>query len=97
MGGPARKQQQVIAHQPEELFRTLSPENVNGDHVAGEGHLHIYANGQKLGRLYGTATHIAALPDGDVEISVVAYTNDHMPYELDGQPISDAVTVTVPA
>ncbi|MEM7140073.1 MAG: hypothetical protein AAF548_03510 [Actinomycetota bacterium] len=74
---------------------TLSPENVNGDHVAGEGHLHIYANGQKLGRLYGDATHIAVLPDGDVEISVVAYTNDHMPYEVDGQPISAAVTVTV--
>jgi hypothetical protein len=75
----------------------LSPENVSGDHVAGEGHLHIYANGQKLGRLYGTATHISALPDGDVEISVVAYTNDHMPYLLDGQPISAGVTITVPA
>ncbi|GJM39437.1 MAG: hypothetical protein DHS20C19_28040 [Acidimicrobiales bacterium] len=74
---------------------TLSPENVNGDHVAGEGHLQIYANGQKLGRLYGPATHIAALPEGDVEITVVAYTNDHMPYEIDGEPVFAAATVTV--
>jgi hypothetical protein len=73
----------------------LSPEHASTDHVDGEGHLHIYANGQKLGRLYGTATHIAALPEGDVEISVVAYTNDHNPYVVDGQPISAAATVTV--
>lgn len=74
---------------------TLSAENVNGDHVPGEGHLHIYANGQKLGRLYGPATHIGALPDGDVELSVVAYTNDHKPYVIDGEPVAAAVTMTV--
>jgi len=74
---------------------TLSPENASTDHVDGEGHLHIYANGQKLGRLYGSATHLSALPDGDVEISVVAYTNDHNPYLADGQPISAATMVTV--
>lgn len=73
----------------------LSPEHASGEHVDGEGHLHIYANGQKLGRLYGPATHIAALPEGEVEISVVAYTNDHQPYAVDGQPISAATTVTV--
>jgi len=74
---------------------TLSPENASGEHVDGEGHLHIYANGQKLGRLYGPATHIGALPEGEVEISVVAYTNDHQPYLVDGQPVSAATTVTV--
>ncbi|MEZ5244816.1 MAG: hypothetical protein R2707_06955 [Acidimicrobiales bacterium] len=73
----------------------LSPEHASGEHVDGEGHLHIYANGQKLGRLYGPATHIAALPEGEVEISVVAYTNDHQPYVVGGQPISAATTVTV--
>jgi hypothetical protein len=74
---------------------TLSPEHASTGHVDGEGHLHIYANGQKLGRLYGPATHIAALPEGEVEISVVAYTNDHNPYLADGQPISAASMVTV--
>ena len=74
---------------------TLSPEHASTDHVDGEGHLHIYADGQKLGRLYGSATHIGALPEGEVEISVVAYTNDHNPYLADGQPISAAATVTV--
>jgi hypothetical protein len=74
---------------------TLSAEHASGDHAAGEGHLHIYANGQKLGRLYGEASHLSALPEGTVEISVVAYTNDHRPYLADGQPISAAATIEV--
>jgi len=70
----------------------LSGRNASGAHVPGEGHLHISVNGQKIGRLYGTATHIPALPDGEVEIRVAAYTNDHMMYvDGDGEPI-DAVT-----
>lgn len=74
---------------------TLSPEHASGEHVPGEGHLHIYANGQKLGRLYGPATHVSALPEGPVELSIVAYTNDHQLYLVDGQPVSAATTVTV--
>lgn len=74
---------------------TLSPENVNGDHVAGEGHLHIYVDGQKLGRLYGTATHIPVLPDGEVEITVGAFANDHQQYVFGGDPIEATTTITV--
>lgn len=74
---------------------TLSPEHAGGDHVDGEGHLHIYANGQKLGRLYDLATHIGALPDGEVEITVAAYANDHRPYVVDGAEVSASATVTV--
>ena len=74
---------------------TLSAENVNCENVAGEGHLHIYVNGQKLGRLYGTATHIPVLPDGDVEITVGAFANDHSVYVLDGDPIEASTTIAV--
>lgn len=74
---------------------TLSADNVGGPNVDGEGHLHIYANGQKLGRLYGTATHIPALPEGDVEITVGAFSNDHSPYVIDGEPVEASTTITV--
>lgn len=74
---------------------TLSPEHVNGDNVAGEGHLHILVNGDKLGRLYGLATHIPVLPDGDVEITVAAFANDHSPYVIDGEPVAGSTTITV--
>lgn len=73
----------------------LSAEHASGDHVDGEGHLHIYANGQKLGRLYGLATHIPALPAGDVEITVAAYTNDHRAYVVDGAAIEASTTIEV--
>ena len=66
---------------------TLSAANVNGDHVDGEGHLHLYVNGQKVGRLYGDATHIPVLPVGEVEITVGAFANDHSAYVIDGEPI----------
>ncbi|MEO0493011.1 MAG: hypothetical protein AAF081_06315 [Actinomycetota bacterium] len=74
---------------------TLSADNVNGANVAGEGHLHIYVNGQKLGRLYGPATHIPILPQGEVEITVGAFANDHRTYVLDGEPIEASTTITV--
>ncbi len=73
----------------------LSGEHASQDPVDGEGHLHIYVNGQKLGRLYGGATHIGALPEGDVEITVAAYSNDHRPYVVDGQPVEAQTTITV--
>lgn len=74
---------------------TVSADNVNGDHVAGEGHLHIYVNDQKIGRLYGPATHIPALPAGDVEITVGAYANDHRSYVVAGTPIATSTVITV--
>lgn len=73
----------------------LSGEHASQDSVDGEGHLHIYVNGQKLGRLYGGATHIGALPEGDLEITVAAYSNDHQRYLVDGEPVEAQTTITV--
>jgi hypothetical protein len=74
---------------------TLSAENINGDHVDGEGHLHLYVNGQKVGRLYGDATHIPVLPVGEVEIAVGAFSNDHRAYVIDGEPIEASTSVMI--
>jgi len=74
---------------------TLSAANVNGDNVDGEGHLHLYVNGQKVGRLYGDATHIPVLPVGEVEITVGAFANDHSAYVIDGEPIEASTSIMV--
>ena len=74
----------------------ISAEQASGDHIDGVGHLHIYVNGQKLARLYGEAMHIAALPSGDVEVSVQAFTNDHRPYTVDGEPVVATTTIHNP-
>ena len=73
----------------------LSGDHASQEPVDGEGHLNIYVNGQKIGRLYGGATHIGALPEGDLEIMVAAYSNDHQPYVVDGQPVEAQTTITV--
>ena len=65
----------------------LNPRNASREHVPGEGHTHIYVNGEKLTRLYGRAYHLGALPAGDVEVSVTLSGNDHVEYSLHGLPL----------
>ncbi len=65
------------------------------DTLQGEGHLHVMVNGEKLERIYGGDLHIAALPEGDVIISVAAFTNDHRPYTVAGNPAQAATSITV--
>lgn len=73
----------------------FSPGNVNGPHVAGEGHAHLYADDVKIARLYGPWFHIGSLPEGTRRISVTLNTNDHKTYGRDGQPISAEVALDV--
>lgn len=104
-GGPAPMLDLEVVADPTEGFNAfltvdglvLSADNASGDPVDGEGHLHIYVNGAKLGRLYGPATHIPVLPAGEVEVRVAAYSNDHRPYVVDGVPVEATVTVSVPS
>lgn len=73
----------------------FSPQNASLANVTGEGHAHVYINGEKLGRLYGEWMHIDALPKGEVEIEVTLNTNDHRPLAVNGAPISATQTITV--
>ena len=73
----------------------FAPQSASGDHVAGEGHAHVYVNGVKLGRLYADWYHIEALPKGDVTVSVTLNANDHRVYAVNGQPVSASTTVNV--
>ena len=73
----------------------FAPESASLAHVNGEGHAHVYANGVKLGRLYGPWMHLDSLPKGDIEIEVTLNTNDHRPLAVDGTPIAAKITVTV--
>lgn len=74
---------------------TFSPQNASGQNVAGEGHAHVYVNGEKLGRLYGPWYHLDALPKGEVEVKVTLNTNDHSPLALNGMLIEASQTVNV--
>lgn len=77
-----------------ENFR-MAPENADGDHVDGEGHLHVYVDGEKIGRMYGQWYHVFDLTPGEHVIEVTATTNDHRLYTTDDEEIAATTSVTI--
>ena len=73
----------------------FAPDSVNGDHVAGEGHAHIYVDGVKIARVYGPWFFLGGLSPGEHEVRVTLTANTHQPYERDGEPLAASVMVTV--
>ena len=59
-----------------EHFR-FAPENASQDHVAGEGHGHLYVDGVKINRLYGDWYHLGKLSAGSHTVMVSLSSNDH--------------------
>ncbi len=76
---------------------TFAPRNSGLAHVDGEGHAHVYANGVKLGRVYGPWVHLDKLPEGPVEIEVTLNANDHRPLAVGDTPISARLQLPAPS
>lgn len=74
-----------------------APEEVNQESRPGVGHAHIYANGEKLSRVYGPEHYVAALPPGQYEIRVDLNDNAHNALTVNGEPLAATATVTIPA
>ena len=79
-------------HVTPQNFR-FSPENASTEEILGEGHAHVYINGEKLGRLYANWIHLPSLPDGDVEIKVSLNGNSHSPLMVGGLPVEAKLIV----
>jgi hypothetical protein len=73
----------------------FAPEHVDGAHVAGEGHTHLYIDGKKIGRIYAPRYELRPLTPGVHEIEVGLYTNNHMAYVADGKPVAGRFVVLV--
>jgi ribosomal protein L31 len=74
---------------------TITPENASTDPVDGEGHLHLYVDGQRVSRFYNTALQLTGLDAGEHEIMVEVSANDHSAYAVDGEPIRAMTAITV--
>lgn len=72
-----------------------APENVDGQHRDGEGHAHIYVDGEKLGRVYGPAYYITGLETGRRHIRVTLNANSHDGLMVDGELIEAVTMATV--
>ena len=75
----------------------FAPEQASAEHIDGEGHMHIYVDGEKIGRVFGSAHHIAGLASGEHAIRVELSSNDHSPITVNGHFIEDTVIVTAEA
>lgn len=60
-----------------------------------QGHAHLYANGVKIARVYGTWYHIPSLPSGEVDLEVVLNSNQHQTLIHNGEPIAASTTIVI--
>ncbi len=74
---------------------TFSEELLDGEHVPGTGHGHIYVGGMKLGRIFSDSFTIGSLPEGNHVIRVTLNTNNHHSYVVDGTPLEAETVITV--
>ncbi len=69
----------------------FAPENAGRGDRPGEGHAHVYVNGEKIARLYGPWMHIADLPP-DATVAVTLNSNDHATLAVVGKPVRAELT-----
>ena len=75
---------------------TFAPENVNKAHVAGEGYAHIYADGEKISRVYTPWYYLGDIEPGEHEIRVMLNANSHEEYTYGGNKVEATTVVNVP-
>ena len=73
-----------------------APELVDQEHTPGAGHGHIYVDGEKIARVFGSDYHIGELTPGRHEIRVTLNTNNHGELTHNGQKVEAITTVNVP-
>lgn len=66
----------------------FAPDSMDGPHVEGEGHGHLYIGGIKIMRVTADTVEIGALPVGEHKLRITLNTNNHQAYMRDGTPVT---------
>ncbi len=72
---------------------TFRPQAVGKAPAPREGHAHLYLDGEKIATVLGEWLYLKSLPEDAEQLSVQLYANDHSAFTVDGNLISDAVTI----
>lgn len=75
----------------------FAPEKINQESKLTEGHGHLYIDGKKMTRLYGSWYYLADLEPGQRKITVTLNANGHENLVHQGKMIEDTEVVSVPA
>ena len=74
---------------------TITPENAGKENIDNEGHLHLYVNDIKVGRVYSNWYHIPGrffnLQSNIVKVTLNA--NMHDDYVINGNPIEAVIEI----
>lgn len=103
---PARPSVSIVLHKDSmsgynvEIIPTnfrFAPEHVNTAVVPNEGHTHLYVNGKKIARVYGTWFHAGKelFAQGENEVLVTLNANDHSDLAVGGSRVEAKQTVTI--
>jgi len=65
------------------------------DPVPGEGHAHLYVDGDLMTMIYGPEFRIPNLDPGTYQLMVTLSTNDHLEYTVGGEVLSTMATLVV--
>lgn len=71
---------------------TITPDNVDGDPIDNEGHMHLYVDGERVGRFFDVDYQVT-IPEGEHLVEVELSSNNHLAYALDGEPIRGSAVV----
>ncbi len=72
---------------------TFAPQRAGREFVLGEGHGHLYVDGEKRDRVYGAWYHLDNLASGEHRVEVTLNGNNHAVYQTNGRPISDEIFI----
>lgn len=74
----------------------FTPEQVGGKARPGEGHAHLYLDGEKIARLYSDWYYLSgdAVPKGKHALTVQLSADDHTAWAVNGKMVSDTVRLT---
>lgn len=71
----------------------FTPQNVNQNNVPGQGHAHLYIDGQKITRLYSNYYYISGYEEGIHDVEVTLNANNHEEYFVDGIKVSKTAKI----
>ncbi len=72
----------------------IAPEHASTDHVPGEGHMHLFVDGERVSRFYNEWVHLPDPGEGEHTVRVELSANSHDPLAIDGAIIEATTTIT---